>query len=247
MEKKYLIKATEPQTNEEADEKAYLAIVREVRALDRIEEYLISGYTKKERNYRYFDTFDTGLAKSQVVAYVGPLEERGISASLRKRENDYVLAVKFPRSTVADEREELEFPLPAEVAFDELNPEDFAFWQPLKRAKQFGGNKPLVEIVRLMVTTHRFDLDLENEKKVQVALDSVEVINPFTKKKFYELEVERLENGENSDVEEVCSYFTDKYKKQLFISPSPKWIKAHRLLRGEKLEAKEPDNEDIPF
>lgn len=230
MEHKYLIKGENP----DQEESVYANILQETKTLERIKEYSISRYQKKERNYRYFDTFDIRLTQSEVLAYIGPLEEKGITASLREREGNYVLTVKFPKSEVADERDEFEFLIPFSVSFDELNLEDFIFWPPLRQAKQYGGNKPLTEIVRLGVITHRFDLEQENESKVQISLDSVEVINPFIRKKFYELEVEKLEKGELIDVEGVCDFFTKKFNSLVY-SPLPKWVKAQRLLRGEKI------------
>ena len=230
MEKKYLIIGEEQTSAEDAFKK----MLAETRILGGIDDYLVSGYnTVKKRPYRYFDTFDTKLTDCNVLTYIGPLEQEGISMAARKREHDYVLTIKFPQGGIPEERLEFEFPIPAGTEFYELNPDDFLSWSPLKRVKQIAGGQPLQEIIRLEVETSRFDLERENEKKVQVALDVVTATMPFKNGKFYELEIEKMALGEDVDVGAIDSFFRDKYHSYLQEDPRPKWIKGRNLLRGK--------------
>lgn len=232
MEKKYLIKSTE----QKSDRDLFKTIVEETRALESIKDFrLVSGYDSKKRPYRFFDTFDMRLTEGKSVAYIGPMEQSGGSLSIREREHDSVLTVKFKLDRSEEEREEHEFPIPKGTNFYELNPEDFEFWAPLKKAKVMGMNRPLQEIIRLEVSTNRFNWGHEGEQKVQVALDEVIARIPFKTTQFYELEIEKLEYGEDVDVDVIDTFFTQRYGQGLLPSSFPKWIKAMRLMRGESL------------
>ena len=241
METKYLIKNL--QGTMQDDEYIFKQILQETRHLDHIQDYNISTFTLKKRNYRYFDTFDARLTDKEIFTYIGPLEQEGISMSARQREHDYVLTVKFPKGDT-EEREEYEFPIPAGTDLYELNPDDFQYWGPLKRARQIGRNMPLQEIIRLEVETYRFDLESDRENKVQVALDDVTVVGPFNvRRQFYELEVERLKEGKDSDVQKVCAFFKEQYKPYLKRAPQAKWIKARELIRGGTIKIVEDEEE----
>src|SRR3989338_3013090 len=90
MEMKYLISGRGVSL---PDEKLFEQILRETRELDYIHSFDISEIVRKERTYRYFDTFKGDLDKSDLVVYVGPIEQQGASVSGRDRGADYVLAV----------------------------------------------------------------------------------------------------------------------------------------------------------
>lgn len=234
MEKKYLITGTEQG-------EIFKRIVQETKLAENIGNYLVSGFSSKLRNYRYFDTFDARLTEKEVYTYIGPLEQEGISMSAREREHDYVLTVKFPTEDI-NEREEHEFPIPTGTDFYELNPDDFDFWGPMKRAKSIGRDRPLQEILRLEVETYRFDLKLNKNHVVQLAIDSVAVKGSFNiEKRFYELEVEKCSKGEESDLLAVSNFLKQKYAGYLKLAPQAKWIKARELIRGENIKTIEEE------
>ena len=236
MEMKYLISGRGVSL---PDEKLFEQILRETRELDYIHSFDISEIVRKERTYRYFDTFKGDLDKSDLVVYVGPIEQQGASVSGRDRGADYVLAVKFP---IGQEGELDTFPLPKDTEFDKLDPNVFtAIWPPIENAKRIGGNVPLQEVVRLSVKTYRFVLAQENPG-VEVALDQVKVEVPFLNRSysFHELVIESLPYGEQVDVFDVCRYFMDKYAEGLLLAPQQKWIKARQIVRGEAPEIIDP-------
>ena len=242
MEMKYLITGGNSGLPDEA---AFELILQETKAVDRIHAFDVSTTTKKERVHRYFDTFSGDLEKSDITAYVGPLERSGSSISARERENDYAVSVKFPTSPDGS-REQYVFPLPKDMEFDKLDPNTLAgLWDPLQNARRIAGGAPLQEIIRLYVKTHRFDL-VQEDPKVEVALDQVRIEVPFfgQNKSFYELEVEKRDSGERVDVYDVCRYFMEKYPQMLVLAPQPKWIKARQMVRGEEPEHKDP--RDVP-
>jgi len=242
MEMKYLITGGGSGLTDEA---AFEQILRETKTVDRINSFDVSSTTRKERVHRYFDTFGGDLEKSDITAYVGPVERSGSSVSARERENDYAVSVKFHTSSDGS-REQYVFPLPKDTEFDKLDPNTLAsFWDPLQTARRIGGGAPLQEVIRLYVRTHRFDL-VQEDPRVEVALDQVRIEVPFLgqSKSFYELEVEKRDSGERVDVYDICRYFMEKYPKMLVLAPQPKWIKARQMVRGEEPEHKDP--RDVP-
>lgn len=241
MERKYLIIGDKGNYTDFQKAKAsFREMVEQIKLKDSIDGYFIEGWVHKTRPYRYFDTFEGRLAENRISTFIGPLEESGVTLSVRARENDCVLTVKFPVPT-PDKRDEYQFPFPPDTDFYKLNPEDFRAWEPLQRARHLGRNMPLQEAVRLEVHTHRFDLSKDNMPKVQVALDEVVATGAFNiQKTFYELEIERRE-GMEDDVFKVSSFFTRQYEGKLRKSSLPKWIKALRLIRGEEIQ-EEPED-----
>jgi hypothetical protein len=230
MEKKYLIK----------DEEAFKELLAQLRQAQGIEDYLIGNFLSKKREYRYFDTFEGELLREKILTYIGPLEMEGASTSLRAREGDFVLTVKLPTQD-PEEREEYEQPhqfhLPPDMDFYQLSPEEFTRgWAPLKKIKELTGDKTLQEAVRLVVHTNRFDLYKDNERRVEIALDDVLGIGPFNlQQRFFELELEQKEGGTQEDLERINRFFMGLHSDYLVKSPIPKWIKALKLMRGEKL------------
>ncbi len=230
MEKKFLIK----------NEGVFKEMLTLLRSLEGINNYNIENFFSKKREYRYFDTFEGELLKEKILTYIGPLEMEGASTSLRDRGGDYVLTVKIPTQD-PDERNEHEkphqFPLPPDMDFYQLSPEEFARgWAPLKKIKELTGDKTLQEAVRLEVQTNRFELYQDGERKVEIALDDVLGKGPFNiQKRFYELEIERKEEGSRGDVKLITDFFTNQYTDNLKEFPLPKWIKALKLIRGEEL------------
>lgn len=231
-ERRYLITGKE---EDQLEYQIFNQMVKHTKVLDKIRNYSLFSYEIKKINFRYFDTFpDAKLTQSEVLVYAGPLEEKRITNG-REQEEDYVLTVMFPKGDFADERNEFEAVIPAGIEFDKIDVEDYTAWPSLKQAKQYGGNKPLTEIIRLAVISHRFGLEQGGEEKVHFAFDEIEASNPFMRKRFYELMVEKWDLGEDSDVEEVCSFFTKKYKENLIPSHTTRLTKAYSLLRGEKI------------
>ncbi|MBI2151646.1 hypothetical protein HYU21_02885 [Candidatus Woesearchaeota archaeon] len=236
MEKKYLIK----------EENIFKEIIKilSISSLDnisnsphKINEYKVKQILTKERKYRYFDTFDRILEKEDLLAYVGPLEKEGGSASLRQREEDYVFTVKVPTED-NEIRKEYQTEIPAEgTDFYALSPEHFMHWSPMRTIKERGGNRSLQEVVRLLVTTNRFDLYSKDEIKIEIAVDQIRAESPLDIScNFYELEIEKKKYGNDLDKENIALFFTDNYGDSLIANWLPKWIKALKLMRGQKIE-----------
>ena len=88
-----------------------------------------------------------------------------------------------------------------------------------------------------MVKTNRFDLYQNEQYKIEVAVDEVKGESPLgISSNFYELEIETKEHGTDTDKEAAALYFTEQFGKHLIQNSLPKWIKALKLMRGEKLQ-----------
>src|SRR3989338_3667272 len=143
MEKKYLIK--EKGTYEEVLRFMTTAITEKTM----VGLYIVNEMLHKTREYRYFDTFDGTLENKDLLAYVGPLEREGASASLRERpeKNDYALTVKFPTDD-PEVRYEEDVRFNPGVDIYKVDPNDLVnMWGPLKKIIELGGNMPLQEVV----------------------------------------------------------------------------------------------------
>ncbi len=217
-----------------------------------IENYTLRGNEVKRREFRYFDTFEGELIGRNLSSLNprGILEQGGFSASLRKREMDSVLTIKIPISglycsceegiTLRDERE---FPIPlSESAFEEVNligphPRRVEDWPQFRLLKLITKNMPLQDVVRLSVETYRTDIYSEDRRKLEIAFDMVKVQGIMrSETAFYEVEIEVKEDGKDEDLERIISSpFFRNYTEYLKISTLPKWIKAIKLLRGERL------------
>jgi|SRR3989344_3000322 len=202
-----------------------------------LNNYKVKEFVSKERNYRYFDTFERTLEKGDLLAYVGTLERELGSASLRERENDFVFTVKLPTDDPEVRKEYQNEISGEEIDFYALSPEDFMHWKPMRMVKERGGNRSLQEVVRLLVKTNRFDLYQNEQYKIEVAVDEVKGESPLgISSNFYELEIETKEHGTDTDKEAAALYFTEQFGKHLIQNSLPKWIKALKLMRGEKLQ-----------
>ncbi len=240
MGNRYSIQGTE----EYSAEKRFQDLVQPLLSQPTLGEYTIDSLIRKKCRYRYFDTFDISLAPHNIEAFIGPLEEKKASLSLREREMRYMFTITFPLVGDSEEREEDELPIPTGSPFDEIDPNKFDFWDPLKKAKVYGMNRPLIEIVRLEVEAYRFNLQLEDDDKVQIALDGVNAMDPLGRQQFHELGIELIGYGEKADAAYVANHFTQKYPGVLHKDSTPKWIKAMKLLRGESLAKPSTDEED---
>jgi hypothetical protein len=211
------------------------------------------GYTK-DRLYRYFDTFEGSLRKSragfefyasgereaQELLHPGPgiLEGHGASLSARGRWelSDTVLTAKIPVGE--NEREELDFSLGGASVFS-IQPDHFLYLSHLDAIRKRISGKPLQEAVRVYVRTHRYKLykgrRTAGNEKMEVALDQVIALHPLGGQvSFFELEIERT-GGTKRDVNKLATAYLNRHGRALRESPLPKWIKAGRLLRGDKI------------
>ena len=232
MERKYLV-------NDENAFNELLGLLEPKMNRPLIADFLQQNYSSKQREYRYFDTFDGDISKLITSSeLIGPLEKMGVSISARDRGDDYMLSVKMPTSN-PEERTEWELPIHATSGtnFYALEPKDFAFhWTPMRKIMDLCQYKPLQEIVRLTVQTTRVDLYSNRERKVEIALDYVVGRIPLPlfdlSSSFYELEIEQKETGKPNDVEKVAGFLTEKFPEpKLVNSSTSKWIKALKLIR----------------
>ena len=240
MEKKYLIK--EKGTYEEVIRFITTAITEKTA----VGPYFVKEMLQKNREYRYFDTFDGALEDKDLLAYVGPLEREGASASLRQRpeKNDYVLTVNFPTDN-PEVRYEEDFRFNPGVDIYKVDPNDLVnMWSPLQKIIELGGNMPLQEVVRLTVDTTRFNLFRDDDHRLEVAVDYVKGKSPVgISREFHELEIEVRAKGENNDKEKAAAFFSDRYSSQLVYSRRPKWIKMLHLMRGQEILSENPPDQ----
>ena len=200
MEKKFLIKSEETFADLLTLLGSFLNVPYSSGLVNsnHINNYTVGEFVRKKRQYRYFDTFERVLEKADLLAYVGPLEREGASASVRMREDDFVFTVKIPTEN-QEVREEYHREIPAEgVDFYDLSPEGFLHWQPMRRIKEHGGNRSLQEVVRLTVETHRYNLYSDSEMRVEIAVDKILGESPLGIASHYqELEIETMGEGTN--------------------------------------------------
>ena len=236
MERKYLI----------PDEKSFNDILDFIpRPPETMGDYVVRASETKTRNYRYFDTFDARLEEKGLLAYLGQgsLEKGGISASLRAREDDFVFTIKIPTGDPTTRDEYQQRIVPSEgTNFYAIRPEDFSSWDALKKIRKImSEDDVLQETVRLEVLTNRFDLYHERQLRAEVAVDQVTARGMGRLQcKFYELEVEARENGNEADIIAISELFNQNQEGKLLPSQTPKWIKALKLMRGEKIEPDKP-------
>jgi hypothetical protein len=226
-------------------------------------KYALDNGVCKSRAYRYFDTFTGDLQKADddIQFYAsaesklplferryfdehdrllpGILENFGASVSARERGElaDCVLTVKIPTGA-PNERGDYNYPLPKGTNLFEIDPNAFDYWEQFKQIKEIVGNFPLQEVVRLYVQTHRVNLyegrRIKRNKKAEVALDVIVAIYSNARQElFCELEIERKGNG---DIDAIAELLCDIYGGCLTESPFPKWIKAMKLFRGERID-----------
>ena len=203
----------------------------------KVGEFEVRDSISKSRDYRYFDTFERTLERQEgAVGVGGILEHEGGSASIRDRGTDYILAVKIPTGE-EDQRQEMEQEISADKGrFYDLDPLQYLSEEQRTYIEQLCGNRPLAEVVRLKVMTHRFDLYLGQEHHLQVSVDDVVAEASIgMQRSFREFEIEIIGVGTPSAKDRLALYFLDRYGPGLIRSSLPKWIKALRLIRGEEI------------
>ncbi len=206
--------------------------------------YKIRESVSKSREYRYFDTFERNLEASVAaigVIGVGVLESEGSTTSIRARGGDYVITIKIPTEQ-QEQRKELEKIIPSAIGdFYQIDPLEHLDEEQKKSIQRLCGDRPLAEVVRLQVQTHRFNLYGANQLTVQVAVDDVLAESIVgIKKQFWELEIELMKYGTSHDKEQVAQHFWKGYGPHLVKSSLPKFNKAMRLMRGEEIVADAP-------
>lgn len=231
-ERKYLIK----------DEDAFHGILASLKLVSadespaRVGIYEIRESVSKSREYRYFDTFERNLEASVAALGVGVLESERSTTSIRARGGDYIITVKIPTKE-EEQRKELETIIPSAIGdFYHIEPWEHLDHEQKENIQRLCGDHPLVEVVRLRVQTHRFNLYATDQLMVQVAVDDVMARSIVgIEKQFWELEIELMKYGTPNDKERVAHHFWEGYESHLVKSSLPKFNKAMRLIRGEEI------------
>jgi len=252
LERKFFVK----------DPKTFWRMVQEVSDSHRLDKYGIGEQSHKNRVYRYFDTFEGSLRDQQGVYAIyahgesefplisdlqrelsprGVLEELGASISTRERQElaDCVLTIKMPTDDPLV-RGDYDYPLPNPTDFYNVDPNQLDISPHLEQIRRRTKGKPLQEVIRLYIQTHRFSLHpykiQKNERILEIALDSIVGMSLHgSYVVFSELEIERKGQGNKTEVNVMNDYFMNRYGNHLVESSLPKWIKAMRLIRGEEI------------
>ena len=155
----------------------------------------------KDRQYRYFDTAESSLRKNNVTC------------SLRDRGSDYVLTVKLPLGLDnVKQREEHSFSFPAYGNFHTL---DITIQKELSSLlEKFTQGSSLVDSLTLFVHTDGFNVFQGKNRIALLSLDQIfATIQDYTRI-FYELEIERKDQGTATTLDTLANALQRTFELQ---------------------------------
>lgn len=248
----------EPHIEEEQkfyiNDTSYNRILQDVRKINSISDYGLTGFSSETINFRYFDTFDGVLTEKHIFNYFRQVDSF-VDPPAKVHEYGYVYTVEFPEGKMKPEDIQKLF-IPKGVDFYRLSPYDFKYWGPMNRIKQVGRNDYLQEQLRLDIDYNRFVLRKKEEEKlsellfrdrlskkseeksessVLVSLDKVLVTGNFNRSDtFYQISF-KTSNDNDKSVQTIYDFFMQKDHLYFYLAPEPIWIKARNLILGEKI------------